>query len=88
MSETATKKPFATTKPRSHWRKPKRRVRGRVLHDVQVGANPEDTAIFVYELKSDGLHVRQKHKRKEKLWTFDNLANGVGVRGGQMTLIR
>jgi hypothetical protein len=86
---TPNKKPFSTTKPRSEWRKCFKRVRGRVLKDLQVGKEPGDTKIFIFELRSDGLHVRMKHspRRCEKVWKFESLANGVALGQVQMKLL-
>ncbi len=90
-SETEKKKPFATTKPRSEWRRTKRRVRGRVVEEVNVGAGKDGEAkydLFVFELTSAGLTVRRKRQRRSgaKVWTFQSLANGVAP-GGQMKLL-
>ncbi len=62
-----------------------------MVTDVQVGnlANGEpDNALFVFELTTKGLSVRKKRSRLKnaKVWTFNQLANGVG-QGGQMKLI-
>jgi len=42
----------------------------------------------VFELTTKGLSVRKKrsHLKNAKVWTFSQLANGVG-QGGQMKLI-
>ena len=82
-------KPFATAKPRSEWRRCKRRVHGRVVHDVQTGPEPADTELFVLELRADGLHVRRKRgwRSKEKVWKFESLANGVAPGQAQMKLL-
>ncbi len=66
-------------------------MRGRVVTDVHVGNLPNgepDYALFVFELTTKGLSVRKKRSRLKnaKVWTFSQLANGVGG-GGQMKLI-
>ena len=78
--------PFVTTKPRSTWRKPKKRLRGKVLADVQVDG---EAKLYSFELRSDGLHVRPKHgwRSREKVWKFESLANGVAPGQAQMKLI-
>jgi hypothetical protein len=89
VKDEPKKNPFATSKPRSEWKRPAKRCRGRLLHDVQVGPNPSDTALFVFELKSDGLHVRRKGgwKSRAKVWKFESLANGVAPGQAQMKLL-
>lgn len=81
-------KPRNQWKPRSQW---KRRAHGRVAAEVQVGNLPNgepDYALFIFEMTSKGVSARKKHGRKAnaKVWTFDQLANGVGS-GGQMKLL-
>jgi len=79
--KTASKpNPFANCKPRSQWKraKIKGRVRGRVFHDIQVGDKDgqPDYRLFVFELTSAGLTVRQKHGRKKNAvhWPLEMLA--------------
>ena len=84
-------KPFSTCKPRSEWKHPIRRVRGRVKFEVLVGLNKdgtEDYRLFTAELSSKGLRVHRERARRtsDKLWPLESLVNGVN-RTGQMELI-
>ena len=74
--------PFANCKPRSEW-KPrsqwKRRARGRATEEV--GGIP-----VVFEMTTKGVSVRKRRGRKRILWTFEQLAKGIGY-GGQIELL-
>lgn len=80
----AKRNPFATAKPRSEWKRPKRRVRGRVKFDVCVGvdkAGQEVYKLFTASLTSDGLRVHRERARKssDRVWPLVALANGVNA---------
>lgn len=74
--------PFQTDKPRSQWKPPRRKLRR--LEEVCL--SPDQYKLCWFELKADGLHVRLKHGRKEKVWPWNSLVNGVNPTG-QMDLL-
>ena len=78
----AKKNPFANCKPRSEWRTPVRKLR--VFEEVEVA--PGVVKLAEFRLRGDGLHVRFKHGRREVVWPYAHLANGVAP-GGQMKLL-
>jgi len=69
-------KPRSEWKPRSQW---KRRVRGRTTAEV-------GDCLVVFEMTTKGVTARKKHCRKQMVWTFEQLARGIG-HGGQIELI-
>ena len=80
MIAVALKKPFSTARPRAQWRKPVRRVFGRIRKAVNIGTAAEPVLKRVqFELTATGLVVRPVGGRKAraKTWPFEVLANVV-----------
>jgi hypothetical protein len=69
-------KPRSEWKPRSQWKK---RARGRVSAEIGDG-------LVVFEMTTQGVTARRKHGRRRILWTFEQLAKGIG-HGGQINLL-
>jgi hypothetical protein len=91
VKDTDKKNPFANCKPRSQWKKPKisGRVRGRLLHEAQVGEKDGEPLykLFVFELTTGGLSVRPRRGRRANavVWSLDLLANSKA--SGQLVMI-